>query len=56
MCDPKPPFPLPLARAVAALGPLGVSTVGDLANWKYAAWAEAMTTLSKYENPDDSSR
>jgi predicted RecB family nuclease len=38
-----------------ALEPLGVRTVADLAKWKYATWAEAITLLSKYENADFSS-
>lgn len=28
---------------------LGVKTVGDLANFKYCKWAEAMQTAAKYE-------
>jgi len=43
-------------KAIAALEPLGVHTVSDLANWKYTSWAEAITLLSKYENADFSSR
>ncbi len=43
-------------KAVAALEPLGVRSISDLAAWKYAAWAGAITTLSKYENADFSSR
>ena len=43
-------------KAIAALEPFGVRTVTDLATWKYANWAEAITLLSKYENADFSSR
>jgi predicted flap endonuclease-1-like 5' DNA nuclease len=28
---------------------LGVKTISDLANWKYAKWAEALQVASKYE-------
>lgn len=30
-------------------GSIGVKSVGDLADWKYAHWAEAIVELSKYE-------
>jgi predicted flap endonuclease-1-like 5' DNA nuclease len=29
---------------------LGVKTINDLANWKYAKWAEALHVVSKYED------
>lgn|SRR3990167_4244683 len=31
-------------------------TIGELADWKYCHWAEAITTLSLYETEDHSSR
>jgi predicted flap endonuclease-1-like 5' DNA nuclease len=36
--------------AKAPLAELGLHTINDLANWKFASWAEAMVTLSKWEN------
>ena len=42
--------------ADSVLKPLHVKTVGDLANWKYCRWSEALVTLSKFENADHSSR
>jgi hypothetical protein len=35
---------------------LKISSVGDLAKWKYAAWAEALTVLAGFERADGSSR
>ena len=35
---------------------LGVKTIQDLAECKYANWAAALTALSKFENEDHSSR
>jgi uncharacterized membrane protein len=43
------------ARADEVLGELGIKSVQDLADWKYAAWADALVTLSEYENADFSS-
>jgi hypothetical protein len=43
------------ARADAVLAELGIKNVQDLADWKYAAWADALVTLSDYENADFSS-
>mmetsp|Transcript_55741 Transcript_55741/g.63273 ORF Transcript_55741/g.63273 Transcript_55741/m.63273 type:complete len:219 (-) Transcript_55741:81-737(-) len=34
--------------------PLNVTTVGDLASWKYCRWAEAIVVASKYEIDSDS--
>eukprot|EP00998_Keelungia_sp_KM082_P009500 NODE_5679_length_683_cov_43.424460_g5656_i0.p1 GENE.NODE_5679_length_683_cov_43.424460_g5656_i0~~NODE_5679_length_683_cov_43.424460_g5656_i0.p1 ORF type:complete len:168 (-),score=46.70 NODE_5679_length_683_cov_43.424460_g5656_i0:108-611(-) len=37
------------------LAAAGLKSVSDLANWKYARWAEAMVELSVYETEDHSS-
>lgn len=37
------------------LGELGIRSVQDLADWKYAAWADALVTLAEYERADFSS-
>jgi hypothetical protein len=37
------------------LGELGISSVADLAGWKYAAWADALVTLAEFEREDFSS-
>ncbi|KAF8061893.1 hypothetical protein HT031_004153 [Scenedesmus sp. PABB004] len=39
-----------------ALKELGIKTVGDLAAWRFAAWADAMTTLAAWERDDFGSR
>ena len=31
------------------LGQLGIKTIGDLGNWKFAAWARAIVDLAKLE-------
>jgi hypothetical protein len=36
-------------EAEALFARMDVKSVGDLADWKYAHWAEAMVELSKYE-------
>ena len=36
-------------KADEILKDLGVKTIGDLAEFKYAAWAEALTILAPYE-------
>mmetsp|Transcript_38054 Transcript_38054/g.65261 ORF Transcript_38054/g.65261 Transcript_38054/m.65261 type:complete len:190 (-) Transcript_38054:47-616(-) len=33
-----------------------VTTIEELANWKYCRWAEAFVTLAEFENADHSSR
>lgn len=43
-------------RTDNALKELKVNSVGDLAKFKYAAWADSLTTLAAYERADDSSR
>jgi len=37
-------------KADAKLKELGVKTIGDLADWKYARWAEAICEMAKHEN------
>ena len=37
-------------KAEAKLKDLGVKTIADLAEWKYARWAEAICEIAKYEN------
>ncbi|WIA18329.1 hypothetical protein OEZ85_009794 [Tetradesmus obliquus] len=39
-----------------ALAKLKIKSVGDLAKWKYASWADALVTLAEYEREDMSSR
>eukprot|EP01003_Olkasia_polycarbonata_P006254 NODE_650_length_763_cov_51.911765_g585_i0.p1 GENE.NODE_650_length_763_cov_51.911765_g585_i0~~NODE_650_length_763_cov_51.911765_g585_i0.p1 ORF type:complete len:167 (-),score=39.02 NODE_650_length_763_cov_51.911765_g585_i0:224-724(-) len=39
----------------STLADLGIKSVGDLANWKYARWAESLVVLAKYESLDHSS-
>lgn len=41
------------AEAEALFGKMGVKSVGELAEWKYAQWAEAIVELSKYEFTKD---
>lgn len=36
-------------RAYELLAALKIHTLKDLAKWKYAAWAEAIASLAKYE-------
>ncbi|KAI8464126.1 MAG: hypothetical protein J3K34DRAFT_126978 [Monoraphidium minutum] len=38
------------------LAALRVKNIRDLAQWKYALWAEALTTAAEFENADGSSR
>lgn len=49
------PVAAAFCRSDAALADLGIKTVEDLGNWKYAAWADALVTLAEYENVDFSS-
>lgn len=44
------------ARTDSALQELGIKSVSDLAKWKFAAWAQALTTLAAYERLDGGSR
>lgn len=44
------------ARTDSALQELGIKSVSDLAKWKFAAWAHALTTLAAYERLDSGSR
>lgn len=43
-------------RTDGALAKLKIKSVGDLAKWKYASWADALVTLAEYEREDMSSR
>eukprot|EP00878_Enallax_costatus_P041530 GHUV01048336.1.p2 GENE.GHUV01048336.1~~GHUV01048336.1.p2 ORF type:complete len:189 (+),score=58.83 GHUV01048336.1:420-986(+) len=43
------------AKADEALSQLGIKTIADLANWKYAAWSESLAVLAEYESVDFSS-
>jgi predicted flap endonuclease-1-like 5' DNA nuclease len=36
-------------KAEELLKELGVSTIVDLASWKYSCWAEAIVTLESFE-------
>lgn len=42
-------------KETSVFEPLGIKTIGDLASWRYALWAEAMVELSNFENEDFSS-
>ena len=37
-------------KAVGHLKNLGITTIRDLANWKYQKWAEAIVTMAATEN------
>jgi hypothetical protein len=43
-------------RTDGALQKLRIASVGDLAKWKYAGWADALVTLAEFEREDMSSR
>jgi hypothetical protein len=50
------PLPHGCCRTDGALQQLKIKSVGDLAKWKYAAWADALVTLAEYEREDGGSR
>lgn len=39
-------------RADSVLADLRVKTIGDLAAWKYAVWAEALVAAAEWEAAD----
>jgi hypothetical protein len=43
-------------RTDGALSELGIKSVSDLAKWKYAKWAQALTVLAAYERVEGGSR
>lgn len=47
---------LALHRTDGALQDLGIKSVSDLAKWKYAKWAHALTVLAAYERVEGGSR
>ena len=43
------PFPPRTPRTDAVLDKLHLHTIGDLAKWKYVAWAQSLVALAEFE-------